>query len=255
MKKLILIAGPCVVENKSMLWNTMDHILKAISKYNIEFIFKASYKKANRTKGTSFRGLKDSNMVLELLRLLGLEYDIPILTDVHSPEEAINAANYVDVLQIPAFLSRQTELLEAAASTGKRINIKKGQFMSAADARFARHKIMGKGYDNIMFTERGTSFGYDDLVIDMRNIPKMQAITFNEVPVIVDVTHSLGKNKGDTTIMQSIANAAVAAGADGIFLETHISPINAMCDGDCMLPLCDLEPFIGKLIKIHECHD
>jgi len=250
-----LIAGPCVVENERMPMEIAKTIREITGKLGIPYIFKASYRKANRTKNESFTGIGDQ-AALELIQEVGKMLEIPTLTDIHTVQEAVNAADYVDVLQIPAFLSRQTELLEAAARTGKTVNIKKGQFSSADSMRFAVEKVREIGNNNVMLTERGNMFGYHDLVVDFRNITEMKRIG---VPVIVDVTHSLqqpntqsGITGGRPDLIETIAKAAIAVGADGIFLETHPDPSNAKSDGANMLPLNLLENLLEKLVKIRK---
>lgn len=250
-----LIAGPCVVENEKMPIQIASHIQKITDGLGIPFIFKASYKKANRTKSDSFTGIGDMK-ALELIREIGINLDVPTLSDIHTEEEAAFAASYVDVLQIPAFLCRQTDLLMAAGHTGKSVNIKKGQFSSADSMQFAVEKVKETGNNKIMLTERGTMFGYQDLIVDFRNIPGLKKF---KVPVIVDVTHSLqqpnlpsGVTGGRPDLIETIAKAAIAAGADGIFLETHPDPANARSDGANMLSLNLLESLLQKLIKIYQ---
>lgn len=250
-----LIAGPCVVENETMPFEIATHILQITQTLEIPLIFKASYKKANRSRGDSFTGIGDLRG-LQLIREVGERLNIPVLTDVHTTAEATKAAQYVDILQIPAFLCRQTELLVAAGKTGKPVNIKKGQFASAGSMSFAVEKIRKTGNDQVMLTERGNSFGYNDLVVDFCNIPQMQAL---KVPVIVDVTHSLqipnqpeGVTGGRPELIGTMACAAIAAGADGIFLETHPDPSHALSDGANMLRLDLLDKLLEKLVKIRK---
>ncbi len=250
-----LIAGPCVVENEKMPFEIASHIKKITDGLGIPFIFKASYKKANRTKSDSFTGIGNMK-ALELIREIGIKHDIPTLTDIHTEEEAAFASAYVDVLQIPAFLCRQTDLLTAAGRTGKTVNIKKGQFSSADSMKFAVDKVKETGNKQVMLTERGNMFGYQDLIVDFRNIPGMKKF---QLPVIVDVTHSLqqpnlpaGVTGGRPDLIETMAKAAIAVGADGIFIETHPDPAHARSDGANMLRLNLLENLLQKLIKIHQ---
>ncbi len=250
-----LLAGPCVVENEKMPFEIAEHILKITEKLRIPFIFKASYRKANRSKLDSFTGIGDEK-ALKILRKVGEEFKIPVVTDIHTNEEAVLAAEYVEVLQIPAFLCRQTELLISAAKTGRTINVKKGQFLSAEAMKFAVEKIRESGNSQVMLTERGTTFGYQDLVVDYRGIPEMQK---NNVPVILDITHSLqqpnqpaGVTGGRPDLIETIAKAGIAVGVDGIFIETHPNPGKALSDGANMLRLDLLEALMEKLVKIRE---
>jgi len=250
----LLIAGPCAIEDESSPLEIAQTIKKISEKLEIPFIFKASYKKANRSRLDSFTGIGD----LQGLRVLGQvreKLGIPVITDIHSAAEAEMAAEYVDVLQIPAFLCRQTELLVTAAQTGKVVNIKKGQFLSADAMKFAVEKVRQSGNKNIMLTERGTTFGYQDLVVDYRGIPVMKS---HGADVIMDVTHSLqqpnqnsGVTGGKPQLIETIAKAAIAVGADGIFIETHPHPDKAKSDGANMLRLDLLEELLVKLKKIH----
>jgi len=249
----LLIAGPCVIESEHLVMEVADQLDRLSMKYRIPFIFKSSYRKANRSRGDSFKGIGDTK-ALGILSRIREKFSIPVITDIHNPDEAEIAAKYVDVLQIPAFLCRQTDLLEAAAATGKWINIKKGQFLSGASMEFAVKKVIDAGNSNVMLTERGTTFGYQDLVVDFRNIPEMKK---NEVPVIVDITHSLqqpnqptGVSGGNPGMIEVIGRAAIATGADGIFIETHPDPANAKSDGENMLKLDRMENLLVRLIKI-----
>lgn len=235
-----LIAGPCIIENEEMAEPIARRVQEITDKYKIPFIFKASYRKANRSRLDSFTGIGDK-LGLEILQKVSRNLNIPVITDIHSPEEAEEAAKYVDILQIPAFLCRQTDLLVAAAKTGKIINIKKGQFLSPQSMEHAVGKVRAAGNDKIWLTERGTCFGYQDLVVDFRGIPQMQNLG---VPVVLDVTHSLqqpnqaaGVTGGQPEMIETIAKAGIAAGANGIFLETHPNPSIAKSDGANMLPL------------------
>ena len=250
-----LIAGPCIIEDSDMAFPIAEHILEITNKLDIPYIFKASYKKANRSKLNSFMGIGDER-ALKILRKVGETFDIPVVTDIHTAEEAAFAAEYTDILQIPAFLCRQTELLLAAGRTGKVVNIKKGQFVSGETMRFAVDKVKSTGNELVMLTERGTMFGYGDLVVDYRNIPQMQR---SGVPVVLDITHSLqqpnqssGVTGGRPDLIETIARAGIAVGVDGLFLETHPDPGNAKSDGANMLRLDHLEGLLEKLVKIRK---
>lgn len=250
-----LIAGPCVVEDDRMPLEIAGTINRIANLYKIPYIFKASYKKANRSKIDSFTGI-GNEQALSVIAEVGKTLNIPTLTDVHTIEETALAARFVDILQIPAFLSRQTDLLVAAGETGKFINIKKGQFASPESMKFAIDKVTGTGNKHVMVTERGTTFGYTDLVVDFRSVPVMQK--FN-VPVVVDVTHSLqqpnqtsGVTGGCPGQIETIAKAAIAVGADGLFIETHPDPANAKSDGSNMLRLDLLENLLEKLVRIRK---
>jgi 2-dehydro-3-deoxyphosphooctonate aldolase (KDO 8-P synthase) len=251
----LLIAGPCVVENEKVVFETASHLKLLSDKYSIPFIFKSSYRKANRSKSDSFTGIGDIR-ALEILAAAGKEFSVPVVTDIHNPDEAAMAAGYADVLQIPAFLCRQSDLLAAAASTGKWVNIKKGQFLSGASMAFAVEKVRECGNNKIMLTDRGNTFGYQDLVVDFRNIPEMQK---NGVPVIMDITHSLqqpnqssGVTGGRPDMIGTIGKAAIAIGADGIFIETHPDPSVAKSDGANMLKLSLMEELLAKLCAIRK---
>ena len=250
-----LIAGPCVVENEEMVLTIAERILKICKDYDITYIFKASYRKANRSRLDSFTGIGDVEG-LELIKRVKEVFSIPVVTDIHTNEEAALAAQYVDILQIPAFLCRQTELLAAAAKTGKIVNIKKGQFLSPDSMKFAIEKVRESGNHEVLVTDRGTMFGYGDLVVDFRGIPQMQKLN---VPVIMDCTHSLqkpnsssGVTGGDPELIETICRAAIATGADGLFIETHPKPEIAKSDGANMLNLDKLEGILEKLVRIRE---
>ncbi len=251
----LLIAGPCAIENEEITLRTAERISAISDKLNIPFIFKGSYKKANRSKIDSFTGIGDEKALLILQKAAKLN-NIPVITDIHSADEAEMAANYVDVLQIPAFLCRQTELLTEAAKTGKAVNIKKGQFLSPEAMKFAIQKVRDCGNENILVTERGTTFGYQDLIVDFRGIPVMQKYS---VPVILDITHSLqqpnqsgGVTGGRPELIETIARAGIAVGADGIFIETHPDPSEAKSDGANMLRLDLLENLLEKLTALRK---
>ena len=247
-----VMAGPCAIESEEMAFKIAEKILDITSRLEIPFIFKGSFKKANRSRIDSFTGIGDEK-ALTILKKIGTELDIPTVTDIHENKDAELAANFVDVLQIPAFLVRQTNLLVAAAKTGKHINLKKGQFMSPESMAHAVRKVQDSGNKNIFLTERGSMFGYQDLVVDFRGIPEMKQFA----PVILDVTHSLqqpnqssGVTGGRPEMIETIAKAGVASGADGIFIETHFDPKNAKSDGANMLDINNLEYILSKLIKI-----
>ena len=248
-----LMAGPCVVESEKGAMEIASTISAWCKDLKIPYVFKASYRKANRTSASSFTGIGDLK-ALEILQQIRTLYNVPVVTDIHTAEEAMLAAPYVDILQIPAFLCRQTDLLLAAAETGKIINIKKGQFLSGPAMRFAVEKITATNNQQVLLTERGTTFGYQDLVVDFRNIPWMQEIG---VPVVMDVTHALqqpnqssGVTGGNPQLIGTLAKAAIATGAEGLFIETHPNPSIAKSDGANMLPLDQLKPLLKELIKI-----
>lgn len=250
-----LIAGPCVVETEEIVMETAERVAATCKKLQIPYIFKASYRKANRTSANSFTGIGDEN-ALQLIKKTGERFAIPTTTDIHTAEEAAIAARYVDVLQIPAFLCRQTDLLIAAAKTGKIVNVKKGQFVSGPSMKFAVEKIKGAGNFKVGLIERGNTFGYQDLVVDYRNITWMREI---KVPVIMDCTHALqqpnqtaGVTGGNPELIETIAKAAIATGADGLFIETHPNPAVAKSDGANMLKLDLLEPLLEKLVRIRK---
>ncbi len=252
-KNFFLIAGPCVVESDELVTEVAQKVSVICKNLGIPYIFKASYRKANRTSVNSFTGLGDED-ALEIINRTGKKFSLPTTSDIHAHEEAAIAAKYIDVLQIPAFLCRQTDLLIAAALTGKIVNVKKGQFVNGASMKFAVEKINKAGNENVMLTERGNTFGYNDLVIDYRNIPIMKN---HGVPVIMDCTHSLqqpnqssGVTGGNPQMIETIAKAAIASGADGLFIETHPDPSCALSDGANMLKLDLLEELLKKLIKI-----
>ena len=254
-KNFFLLAGPCVIEGEEMALHIAEHIANITQRLDIPFVFKGSYRKANRSRLDSFTGIGDEK-ALKILRKVGETFHVPTVTDIHETHEAQMAAEYVDVLQIPAFLCRQTDLLVAAAHTGKVVNIKKGQFLSPGAIRFAAQKVVDAGNKNVMLTERGTTFGYTDLVVDFRGIPEMQAFGY---PVIMDITHSLqqpnqtsGVTGGLPALIETLARAAVAVGVDGLFLETHPEPSMAKSDGANMLKLDRLEGLLERLVKIRE---
>ena len=253
-QNFFLIAGPCAIESEDMAMFIAEKIVKLSDKYQIPYIFKGSFKKANRSRIDSFTGIGDER-ALQILKKVGEEFDIPTTTDIHENEHAALAAQYVDVLQIPAFLVRQTDLLVAAANTGKCVTLKKGQFLSPEAMQFAVQKVLDSGNEKTAIIERGNTFGYTDLVVDFRGIPVMKQYA----PVILDVTHSLqqpnqntGVTGGRPQLIETIAKAGIAVGADGIFIETHPTPKEAKSDGANMLPLDQLDDLLGKLTRIRE---
>jgi 2-dehydro-3-deoxyphosphooctonate aldolase (KDO 8-P synthase) len=254
-KNFFLIAGPCVIENQEVLNTVAAKVSTICRDLGIPYIFKSSYRKANRTSASSFTGIGDDN-ALQLLRQTASAFHVPCTSDIHAHEEAAMAAPYVDVLQIPAFLCRQTDLLVAAAETGRIVNVKKGQFLSGEAMKFAVEKIRKAGNEQVILTERGTTFGYQDLVVDFRNIPAMQKLG---VPVVMDCTHSLqqpnqpgGITGGNPHMIGTIAKAAIAAGADGLFIETHPDPANAKSDGANMLRLELIESLLKDLLRLRK---
>ena len=250
-----LIAGPCITEGEEIVMEIGEKVSAICKRLEIPYIFKASYRKANRTSAGSFTGIGDE-AALKLIKKVGKKFNVPTITDIHAHEEAAMAAEYVDVLQIPAFLCRQTDLLVAAAKTGKIINVKKGQFLSGPSMKFAVDKITQAGNNKVLLTDRGNTFGYQDLIVDYRNITWMKEIG---VPVIMDCTHSLqqpnqtsGITGGNPSLIETIAKAAVATGADGLFIETHPNPSVAKSDGANMLKLDLLEDLLTKLVRIRQ---
>ena len=255
-QNFFLFAGPCVIEGEDMALRIAERVVKITDRLDIPYVFKGSFKKANRSRIDSFTGIGDEK-ALKILAKVRAEFDIPVVTDIHSVEDAVMSAEYVDVLQIPAFLCRQTDLLVAAAKTGKIVNIKKGQFLSPESMKFAVQKIRESGNYNVAVTERGTTFGYGDLIIDYRGIPTMQECC--KCPAILDITHSLqqpnqasGVTGGKPELIETVAKAGVAVGVDGLFIETHENPAVAKSDGANMLRLDLLEGLLKKLVRIRE---
>jgi len=250
-----LMAGPCAIEGEEIVMQIAERIITITDKLNIPLIFKGSYRKANRTRLDSFTGIGDEK-ALKILAKVRDTFGVPVVTDIHAANEAEMAAAYVDVLQIPAFLCRQTDILVAAANTGRYVNVKKGQFLAPESMQFAVDKIQQSGNENVILTDRGTTFGYQDLVVDYRGIPVMKNMN---VPVVMDCTHSLqqpnqtsGVTGGNPEMIETIARAAIAVGADGLFIETHPDPKNAKSDGANMLHLDKLEGLLSKMCVIRE---
>lgn len=250
-----LMAGPCAIESEYTSMMIAEHVTGLCEKYNIPYIFKASYRKANRSSIHSFTGIGDTK-ALSIIKKIGKTFQIPTVTDIHTDEEAKMAAEFVDVLQIPAFLCRQTSLIQAAAATGKWVNIKKGQFLNGESMIHAVTKMKESNNEKILLTDRGNTYGYQDLIVDFRNIPVMQSF---EVPVIMDCTHSLqqpnqtsGVTGGKPKFIESIAKAAIAVGVDGLFIETHPNPQEALSDGANMLPMEKLDDLLAKLVKVRQ---
>lgn len=250
-----LIAGPCVVESEELIFEVAEKVSGICKNLGIPYVFKSSYRKANRTSNSSFTGIGDEQ-ALQMIAKVGKQFSLPTVSDIHAHEEAAMAAKYLDMLQIPAFLCRQTDLLIAAAETGKVVNIKKGQFVNGESMKFAAEKIRNAGNQQVILTERGNTFGYNDLVVDFRNIPVMQN---HNVPVVMDCTHSLqqpnqssGVTGGNPQMIETIAKAAIAIGADGLFIETHPNPSIAKSDGANMLQIDLLEPLLARLVEIRK---
>jgi len=254
-KNFFLIAGPCVVESEELVMEVAEKVSTICRNLGIPYVFKASYRKANRTSASSFTGIGDDSG-LSLIKKVGDTYKLPTTSDIHAHDEAAPAAKFIDILQIPAFLCRQTDILLAAAGTGKIVNVKKGQFLSGPAMKFAVEKIRKAGNDKIILTERGTTFGYQDLVVDYRNIPWMQE---HKTPVVMDCTHALqqpnqtsGVTGGNPQLIATIAKAAIATGAEGLFIETHPNPAVAKSDGANMLRLDLLQGLLEQLVKIRK---
>lgn len=254
-ENFFLLAGPCVIEGEDMALRIAERVVKMTDRLDVPYVFKGSYRKANRSRLDSFTGIGDEK-ALKVLKKVRDTFGVHVVTDIHAPEEAAMAAEYVDILQIPAFLCRQTDLLVAAAKTGKIVNIKKGQFLSPGAMRFAADKVVEAGNNQVMLTERGTTFGYQDLLVDYRGIPEMQSFGH---PVVLDVTHSLqqpnqtsGVTGGMPALIETVAKAGVAVGVDGLFMETHEDPTVAKSDGANMLKLDLLEGLLEKLVRIRQ---
>jgi 2-dehydro-3-deoxyphosphooctonate aldolase (KDO 8-P synthase) len=252
--KFLLIAGPCAIEGKEISFEIAERLISITNKLSLPIVFKGSYRKANRTRLDSFTGIGDKK-ALEILKDIGDKFNIPVITDIHDKSEAELAANYVDILQIPAFLARQTDLLVSAANTGKIINIKKGQFMSSESMKYAVDKVNQSGNNNVMVTERGTQFGYNDLIVDFRGISELKKLA----PTILDVTHSVqrpnqtsGVTGGNPEFIETLARAGIVNGIDGIFLETHIDPSKAKSDGANMLNINMLEKLLSNLLELRK---
>lgn len=253
-----LLAGPCVIEGEDMALDIAEKVLRVTEKLGIPYVFKGSYRKANRSRIDSFTGIGDEK-ALKILDKVRRTLGVPVVTDIHLPEEAEMAAEYVDVLQIPAFLCRQTDLLVAAAHTGKFVNIKKGQFLAPGAMAYAVAKVRESGNDNVAVTERGTTFGYQDLIVDMRGFPEMKEAC--GCPVIIDATHSLqqpnqasGVTGGMPQMISTVAMSSIAAGADGVFIETHQNPAVAKSDGANMLPLSRIESLLSGLTIMRKAY-
>lgn len=251
-----LMAGPCVVEGEAIVMDIARRVVDITSELNIPLIFKGSYRKANRSRMDSFTGIGDEK-ALNILAKVSQQFGVPVVTDIHSATEAAMAAQYVDVLQIPAFLCRQSDLLQAAAETGKWVNIKKGQFLSPESMRFAADKVVESGNNNVMLTDRGINFGYQDIIVDYRGLPTMQSFGH---PVVLDITHSLqqpnqssGVTGGRPELIETIARAGIAVGVDGLFVETHPNPAQAKSDGANMLHLDKLQAMLTRLVAIRKC--
>ena len=249
-----LLAGPCAIEGEEMAMHIAEHLVKVTDQLGIPFVFKGSFKKANRNRNDSFTGIGDEK-ALKILQKVSAEFGVPTITDIHEIDDAKKAAEFVDVLQIPAFLARQTDLVVAAAKTGKYINLKKGQFMSPESMKHAVKKVTDSSNEKVWITDRGTMFGYQDIVVDFRGIPVMRSFA----PTILDVTHSLqqpnqasGVTGGRPEMIQTIAKAGVAAGVDGLFMETHFDTKHAKSDGENMLPLNHMEGLLTRLHRLHQ---
>jgi len=252
--KFLLIAGPCAIEGEKIAFEIAEKLVSITSKLSIPIVFKGSYKKANRTRIDSFTGIGDKK-ALKILKGINSRFSIPVITDIHSSIEADIAAEYVDIIQIPAFLARQTELLVCASKTGKIINIKKGQFMSPDSMKFAVDKVIQSGNKNVILTERGTQFGYNDLIVDYRGISELKKIA----PTILDVTHSVqkpnqisGVTGGNPEYIESLARAGIVNNIDGIFIETHVDPSNAKSDGSNMLDISNLKNLLSNLLELRK---